>query len=226
MNTNRPQVSHPARSAILILDDHPMTRHGLAQMISREADLRVCAEAETVQQALAAIAAFRPDLVLADIALPGRSGLEFIKDMQVLYPKLFVLVISMHDEAVFAERVLRAGGRGYVMKSEGGAKVLEAIRRVLHGEIYLSPTMASSLLGALRRSNSKKNQRSLSSLTDREFEIFQLIGGGLSSNDISRRLNLSVKTVGTHRVNIKRKLDLRRGTDLVRYAVRWAAAPG
>ncbi len=220
---NRPHLNDVAR--ILILDDHPMTRHGLAQLIRREEDLLVCGEAETVEQALKAVSLVKPDLVLADITLPGKSGLEFIKDMQVLYPKVSVLVISMHEEVVFAERVLLAGGRGYVMKSEGGAKVLEAIRKVLQGEIYLSRSMASNVLGGLGRSRSNKNPRAVGCLTDREFEVFQLIGRGLSTNEISQRLNLSIKTVGTHRVNIKQKLELRSGTDLVRYAVRWAAGP-
>jgi DNA-binding NarL/FixJ family response regulator len=211
---------------ILILDDHPMTRHGLAQLINREPDLMVCGEAEVVPKALEAIPLLRPDLVLADITLPGKSGLEFIKDMKVLHPSVAVLVISMHDESIYAERVLRAGGRGYVMKSEGGVKVLEAIRRVLQGEVYLSPAMATALLGALGQTRSKNADRMLTSLTDREFEVFQLIGQGMPTNEISRRLNLSIKTIGTHRVHIKEKLNLKTGTELIKHAVRWTASQG
>ena len=211
---------------ILILDDHPMTRHGLAQLIGRERDLVVCGEAEDVYKALAAIASLRPDLVLADLSLPGKSGLEFIKDSRVLNPEVAVLVISMHDETIYAERVLRAGARGYVMKSEGGAMVLEAIRHVLQGEVYVSPAMATALLGSLGRPRSKAGERIMASLTDREFEVFQLIGEGLPTDEISRRLHLSVKTIGTHRMHIKEKLNLKTGTELLKYAVRWVSSQG
>ncbi len=212
------------RQRILILDDHPMTRHGLAQLISREPDLLVCGEAESAHSALKVIPALKPDLVLADITLPGRSGLEFIKDIKVLHPKVVVLVISMHEETLYAERVLRAGGSGYVMKSEGGASVLEAIRRVLKGEVYLSPAMSTTLLGNLTKAPAETGERLMRSLTDREFEVFQLIGQGLPTNEISRCLNLSVKTIGTHRVHIKEKLKLKTGAELVQHAVRWVVA--
>jgi DNA-binding NarL/FixJ family response regulator len=224
MKTNQPAPDR--RKLILILDDHPMTRHGLAQMINREPDLMVCGEAEAGPKALAAIPLLHPDLVLADITLPGKSGLEFIKDMKALHPGVAVLVISMHDETIYAERVLRAGGRGYVMKSEGGVKVLEAIRRVLRGEFYLSPAMATNLLGALGHTRARGGDRMLASLTDREFEVFQLIGQGMPTNEISRRLNLSIKTIGTHRVHIKEKLNLKTGTELIKHAVRWTASQG
>jgi DNA-binding NarL/FixJ family response regulator len=217
-----------ARAAhrILILDDHPMTRHGLAQLIGREEDLMVCGEAESVPQALAALPSSRPDLVLADITLPGKSGLDFIKDIKLLHPELLVLVISMHDESIYAERVLRAGGRGYVMKSQGGERVLEAIRRVLRGEVYVSSVMATNLIDAFSRPHSRTGGRALSALTDREFEVFQLIGQGLPTTEISRRLKLSVKTVGTHRVHIKEKLKLKSGAELINHAVRWTASNG
>ncbi len=218
------RTSGHTRKRILLLDDHPMTRHGLAQLIGREPDLVVCGEADSAPAALSAIGSSRPDLVLADITLPGKSGLEFIKDMRVLHPQVAVLVISMHEETLYAERVLRAGGRGYVMKSEGGVKVLEAIRRVLRGEVYLSPAMSTTILGALGQPRSKTAGGVLASLTDREFEVFQLIGEGLSTNEVSRRLHVSIKTVGTHRVHIKEKLNLKNGTELVRQAVRWAAS--
>ncbi len=201
-----------------------MTRHGLAQLISHEPDLMVCAEAEGALQALASIPRSQPDLVLADITMPGKSGLEFIRDMRTLHPAIPILVISMHDEAVYAERVLRTGGRGYVMKSEGGVKVLEAIRRVLQGEVYLSANMASALLGTLSQSGARTGRRPLAALTNREFEVLQLIGQGLPTSEISRRLNLSIKTIGTHRVHIKEKLKLKSGAELVKYAVHWVAA--
>ena len=214
----------PPRKKILIVDDHPMTRHGLAVMVSRQTDLAVCGEADNAHQALATIGRLRPDLVLADISMPGKSGLEFIKDMAVLHPKVPVLVISMHEETIYAERVLRAGGRGYVMKSEGGEKVLEAIRKVLKGEIYTSEAFSEAVLGSLAAGSSRVGDIPLGALTDREFEIFRLIGQGLSSSEISQRLNLSIKTVSTHRVHIKEKLKLTTGTALVRQAVRWAGA--
>jgi DNA-binding NarL/FixJ family response regulator len=218
-----PQLRHPPPpKKILIVDDHPMTRHGLAVMISREPDLTVCGEAADAQQALAAIDPLQPDLVLADITMPGKSGLEFIKDMAALHPGVAVLVISMHEETIYAERVLRAGGRGYVMKSEGGEKVLEAIRKVLRGEIYTSLAFSDAILGTLAAGRSRIGDVKLGALTDREFEIFRLIGQGYSSGEISQRLNLSVKTVSTHRVHIKQKLQLTTGTALVRHAVRWA----
>lgn len=226
MKPHHAQRPSPCRKRILILDDHPMTRHGLAQLISREADLEVCGEADAAPQALSCVGSVRPNLVLADITLPGKSGLEFIKDMTAMHPRVSVLVISMHDETVYAERVLRAGGRGYVMKSEGGAKVLEAIRRVLQGEVYLSPAMASELLGSLGRPRPNAGGRALAALTDREFEIFQLIGQGLSTQEISQRLHLSVKTVGTHRVHIKTKLHVHTGSELLKRAVHWAGAHG
>jgi DNA-binding NarL/FixJ family response regulator len=213
-----------SRKRILIVDDHPMTRHGLAQLMRLEPDLLVCGEAHSAHQAMSVVPSLRPDLVLADITMPGKSGLEFIKDMRAAHPEVPVLVMSMHDELIYAERVLRSGGRGYVMKSEGGEKVLEAIRRVLQGEVYLSRTMSTTLLGALSQDRSKANDRSLGSLTDREFEVFQLIGQGMPTNEISQRLNLSIKTIGTHRVHIKDKLHLQTATELGKSAVRWTAA--
>jgi DNA-binding NarL/FixJ family response regulator len=159
-----------------------------------------------------------------DITMPGRSGLEFIKDMQAQHPGVALLVMSMHDETIYAERVLRAGGRGYIMKNEGGEKVLEAIHRVLHGEVYVSQSMSAALLDLLTRQRSSVAEATPGVLSDREFEVFQLMGQGLSARQIGQRLNLSVKTVGTHRQHIKQKLKLQTGPELIRQAVRWAAA--
>jgi DNA-binding NarL/FixJ family response regulator len=212
------------RRRIFILDDHPMTRYGLAQLINHEPDLLVCGEAESAVQALAAMKPASPDLVLADITMPGKSGLEFIKDMQIQYPGVAVMVISMHDENIYAERVLRAGGRGYIMKNEGGEKVLEAIRQVLNGQVYVSKSMSAALLVTLTRRHPDLREGTPGALSDREFEVFQLIGQGLSGQQIGQRLNLSVKTVGTHRQHIMQKLKLQTGPELIRQAVRWAAA--
>ena len=213
-----------ARRRILILDDHPLTRYGLTQLIKHERDLVVCGEAESASQALAAIKPARPDLVLADITMPGKSGLEFIKDMQTQHPGVPVLVISMHDESLYAERVLRAGGRGYIMKNEGGERVLEAIRHVLQGQVYVSKHVSAALLDVMTRHRPAACEGTPSALSDREFEVFQLIGQGLSAQQIGQRLNLSIKTVGTHRQHIKQKLKARTGPELIRLAVRWAAA--
>ncbi len=224
MKTTGSKQRVKVRSRILILDDHPITRYGLTQLINHEPDLQVCGDAESAAQALAAIKSARPDLVLADITMPGKSGLEFIKDLQVHCPTVPVLVISMHDERIYAERVLRAGGRGYIMKNEGGEKVLEAIRQVLKGQVYVSKNMSAALLDALARRHSDLGEATPGALSDREFEVFQLIGQGLSGQQIGQRLNLSVKTVGTHRQHIMQKLKLRTGPELIRHAVRWAAA--
>ena len=210
-----------ARQRVLIVDDHPMMRQGLAQLINHEPDLRTCGEADTVAQALKCISADKPDLVLADISLPDRRGLELIKDAQALHPGLPVLVVSMHDESLYAERVLRAGGRGYIMKQEGGKLLMRAIRQVLSGQIYVSEKMAAKILEIFSGHRAEVAHSPVERLSDREFEVFQLIGQGKGTRQIAEHLHLSVKTVEVHRANIKYKLELMRGTDLVRYAIRW-----
>jgi DNA-binding NarL/FixJ family response regulator len=210
------------KKQVLIVDDHPMMRQGLVQLIGLEPDLAVCGEAENAGVALDAIGTLKPDLVLADISLPGKNGLELIKDFQTIQPGLPVLVISMHDESLYAERVLRAGGRGYIMKQEGGKKLMQAIRQVLDGKIYVSEKMSADILEIFSGRRAGAESSPLEKLTDREFEIFQLIGQGQRTRDIAEKLHLSVKTVDAHRANIKTKLKLNSATELVRYAVRWA----
>ncbi len=210
-----------AKKRILIVDDHPMMRQGLAQLINHESNLTACGEADTVAQALKRINADKPDLVLADISLPDRSGLELIKDVEALHPGLPVLVISMHDESLYAERVLRAGGRGYIMKQEGGKRLMQAIRQVLGGQIYVSEKMAAKILEIFSGHRTEVTQSPVERLSDREFEVFQLVGQGKGTREIAGQLHLSGKTVEVHRANIKRKLELKRGTDVVRYAIRW-----
>lgn len=214
------------RKRILIVDDHPMMRQGLAQLIALEADLAVCGEAENAGAALDAIGAQKPDLVLVDISLPGKNGLELIKDFQAVQPELPVLVISMHDESLYAERVLRAGGRGYIMKQEGGKKLMQAIRQVLDGKIYVSEKMSAEILEMFSGRRSGVESSPLERLTDREFEIFQLIGQGQGTRDIAEKLHLSVKTVDVHRANIKAKLKLESASELIRFAVRWTESQG
>ena len=205
---------------IFIVDDHPVYRDGLVMLIKREADLAVCGEADNAPQALAAIESSKPDLVLADIGLPGKSGLELVKDLRAARPEMAVLVISMHDETLYAERVLRAGGRGYVMKQAGPEKILQAIRQVLDGQIAVSGKMSARILDALSDRRAKTNSP-IARLTDREFEILQLIGRGKDSHAIAGQLHLSVKTVDAHRGNLKEKLELKSGTELICYAARW-----
>jgi DNA-binding NarL/FixJ family response regulator len=213
-----------ARSRIFILDDHPMTRYGLAQLINDQPDLVVAGEADNARDALTAMDSARPDLVLADITMPGKSGLDFIKDLHLQRPGIKVLVMSMHDETIYAERVLRSGARGYIMKDQGGGQLLQAIREVLAGRVFVSEAISASILESLTRTSCDERQFRASSLTDREFEVFQLLGQGLSTREIAQRLSLSTKTVGTHRVHIKEKLGARSGAELTRHAVRWAAA--
>jgi DNA-binding NarL/FixJ family response regulator len=211
---------------IIVVDDHPMMRQGLAQLIQSEPDLTVCCEADTARQAFECIGRGHPDLALVDISLPDRSGLELIKDLHAAHPEIPVLVVSMHDESLFAERVLRAGGRGYIMKQEGGQKLMEAIRRVLSGQIYVSEKISERILELYSGRRPGAISSPVQRLTDREFEVFQLIGQGGGTREIAAHLHLSVKTVEVHRVNIKEKLKLKTATDLVHYAIRWTEAQG
>jgi DNA-binding NarL/FixJ family response regulator len=211
---------------LLIVDDHPMMRTGLAQLIDNEGDLKVCAEADNAGQAINAVSKQKFDLALVDISLPDKNGLELIKDLRALNPDLPILVVSMHDELVYAERVLRAGARGYIMKQEGGQKFLQAIRQVLAGQVFVSEKMSARILENLSGPQAANTGSPVRRLSDREFEVFQLIGQGVSTGDIAVRLRLSVKTVEVHRANIKQKLSLLTATELVRYAVRWLDSQG
>ena len=211
---------------ILIVDDHPMMRTGLGQLIDNEPDLKVCAEADTAGQAIDLVAKQKFDLALLDISLPDKSGLELIKDIRSLRPEMPVLVVSMHDEMIYAERVLRAGGRGYIMKQEGGEKFLLAIRQVLAGQIFVSEKMSARILEVFSGRHTDKSISPVRNLSDREFEVFQLIGQGIGTRAIADQLHLSVKTVEVHRANIKEKLSLKTATELVRYAVRWVDSHG
>lgn len=211
----------PAPRRVLLIDDHPFMRAGLAQLINAQADLTVCGEAGNPVEAFQSLAKIKPELVLSDLTMPGRSGLEFIKDLKAAEPDLAVLVVSMHDEVVFAERALRAGARGYIMKEAGGDNLLAAIRQVLRGEVYVSPRMSSRILNNLSARKPRGSTSPIERLTDREFEVFQLIGQGKSTRDIAEQLHLSSKTVDVHRSHIKEKLELKDATALIRHAVRW-----
>lgn len=211
---------------MLIIDDHPMMRQGLAQLIDNEPDLKVMAEADTGGQGLDIVVGKKLDLAIIDISLPDKNGLELIKDILSVKPELPVLIVSMHDEALYAERVLRAGARGYIMKQEGGPKLLTAIRQVLTGQIYVSEKMSARILESFSGRRTGAGASPMERLSDREFEVFQLIGQGKGTKEIAVHLKLSVKTVEVHRAKIKEKLSLTTATDLVRYAVRWSEAQG
>lgn len=208
---------------IVIVDDHPIMRQGVKLLLENEQDLRVCGEAETVSDAIRVIEQTQPHLAIIDLTLAQGSGLELIKDLSARFPEILTLALSMHDENLFAERVIKAGAKGYVMKQEGGEKLLIAVRKALSGQIYVSEAVAARLIQNLSNgpSRSKAGRSKLEALTDREFEVFQWTGEGKSSRDIAESLNLSVKTVEAHRANIRKKLDIKDATALVRYAVRW-----
>lgn len=221
-----PAVPPPTRRRVLLVDDHPFMRAGLALLIDKQPDMVVAGEAGNPADAMRAIAKGDLELILSDITMPGRSGLDFIKDVQASNPALPILVVSMHDETLYAERVLRAGARGYIMKEAGGENLLAAMRQVLRGEIYVSPSVSARMLESMSGRKPRGSNSPIEKLSDREFEIFQLVGQGKSTREIAAQLNLSPKTVDVHRANIKDKLQLKDTTALVRHAVRWVETQG
>ena len=209
---------------ILVVDDHPAVREGLTAAINQTADLTVCGEAESAAKAMAEIARLKPDVVLVDISLQDSNGMELIKDIRARYSgKVPVLALSMHDETLYAERVLHAGARGYVMKQESMKTVIEALRKVLEGGIHLSGQMTSHVMGSFVQRTGPITRTSIESLSDRELEVFQLVSGGLSTHDIAEQLHLSKKTVSCYQQNIRRKLNLKNAAELIRHAVHWAS---
>jgi DNA-binding NarL/FixJ family response regulator len=212
-------VSEIRKKSVFVVDDHPLLRQGLALLINREADLTVCGEAEEAKVAMKAIAARQPDILIADISLNGPDGLDLLKNIRTLYPDLPVLILSMHDESIYAERALRARANGYIMKQEATEKVLVAVRRILSGDIYLSDRIANKLLHQYISGASVDVSSQLSTLSDRELEVFRLIGEGRSTRQIAEKLQLSMKTVETYQAHIKSKLSLRSGRELVQHAI-------
>jgi len=205
---------------IVIIDDHPIVRRGFAQLINREADLTVVGEAEDHLSAQTVISDTKPDLALVDLTLKESDGLELIKTINAQYPKVKTMVISLHDERVYAERALRAGAKGYIMKSEATENVMTAIRTVLKGSMYLSDDMQERMLSQFA-GNSKKETSPIDVLSDREFEVFRMVGDGLETREIAKRLTLSVKTIETYKSHLKTKLDLHSSTELIQRAVEW-----
>lgn len=211
----------PARKRILVVDDHPLLRRGVAALIRTEPDLDVCAEAATAAAALEAVREHSPDLVIVDITLEGSDGLGLIKEMKARCPEIPALVLSMHDEAVYAERVLRAGARGYVTKQQLDDTLLAAVRRVLNGEMYMSEKLRARFAEKFLGGATLEKDSPLAVLTDHELEVFRLIGQGKSTREIAQHLHLSVKTIESYREHIKQKLTLGSGAELVRRATLW-----
>ena len=206
---------------LLLVDDQPILREGFAHLLDQEQDLKVCGQADSAAGALKAITALRPDLVTVDVVLKGMNGIELVKQIRALHPMLPVLVLSMLDEVLFAERALRAGAKGYVMKQAPTEEVKGAIRRLLRGGRYLSPRMQERILENL--STGGRVAPGIESLSDRELEVFQLIGSGCATRQIAQQLRLSVKTIETYRAHIKEKLKLANGMELIRMAVETAS---
>ncbi len=226
MPTKQHRTDPEVRKKILLIDDHPLMRRGQADLLNREPDLAVCGEAGTAREAIDAIAKLKPDLVVLDLGLPDKDGLELIKDIQALHPGLPVLVASMQDESIYAARVLRAGGRGYVMKHESPERLAVAIRIVLSGQVALSPGLSARFLEAMVGSSGKVAGEPDSLLSDRELEVLRLFGQGWSTDEIAGRLHLSPKTVDVHRGHIKEKLDCKTTPEFTRFAIRWVASQG
>ena len=222
MATNIPEKPGcTGKRAVFVVDDHPLLRQGLALLINQEHDLEVCGEAEEAQAAMYAIAQRKPDILIVDISLNGPDGLDLLKNIRALYPDLPVLILSMHDEAIYAERALRARANGYIMKQEATEKVLVAVRRILHGDVYVSDRMASKMLQQYIGGAPSAIQSRISALSDRELEVFCLIGEGRGTREIAEELHLSIKTVETYQAHIKEKLHLHSGRELIQHAVQW-----
>src|ERR1035438_178193 len=219
--SDKPRTPHAQqkRIRILLVDDHPMVRERLADVINREADLMVSGEAEDRHGAIEAILAQPPDLVIVDLKLKNSDGLELIKDIRARWPKMRMLVVSMHDESLYAERVIRAGASGYITKQEATRKILLAIRSVLTGSIYLNEKTASRLISRLMTNADQPTATPAESLADREFQVFELIGRGLNTHDIAHQLHIAVKTVETYRARIKQKLSLKDASELLQLAI-------
>ena len=219
----KPDLASPAnrRARILLVDDHPLVRERLAEIINREKDLVICGEAEDRHQALQAIKNCAPHLVIVDITLKSSDGVELIKDIHARWPALQSLVISMHDESLYAERALRAGARGYITKQEATRNILSAIRRVLSGQIYLNDRIASRILSRLALPAPTSAETPSDLLADRELQVFELTGRGLNTRQIAAQLHLGVKTVETYRARIREKLDVKDPDDLLALAITW-----
>lgn len=222
MNDNsRPNGSRNSKTRVFLVDDHPLMRQGIAQLINAQSDMEVCGEAEDASSALKGIERTNADTAIIDISLRGSSGIELIKNLKALYKFLPILVLSMHDEGIYAQRVLRAGALGYVMKQEAADKVIIALRRIMSGEIYVNEKVGSQMLHQALTGRGKPNASPIDRLSDRELEVIQAIGEGKPTRDIARDLDVSVKTIESHRAHIKDKIGLKNASELVKFSVQW-----
>jgi len=219
--TRKQAATANQKNRIFIVDDHPIVRKGLTQLINQEPDLTVCGEAENAEAALELLKKVKPDLAIVDISLRGIDGIELTKLIKVRFENIPVLVVSMHDESLFAERALRAGARGYIMKQEAIEKMMEAIHKVLRGELYVSDRVSANIVKRFVDGKAEGVSSPEELLSDREMEVFQLIGQGFGTRQIADQLHVSVKTVETYRANIKVKLNLKNATELMKHAVHW-----
>lgn len=210
-----------AKKKVYIVDDHPLMRKGMAMTLQSNIEFDVCGQAESAEEAHSEILKLKPDAAVIDISLPGMNGIELVKNLLHQMPDLKILIVSRHDEELYAERALRAGAKGYLMKLEAGEVLVSAVRQVLNGNLYLSESIGNKLLMKLASGNSPKSDNPLDLLSDRELEVFELTGQGLSTREIGEKLHISVKTVESHRANIKEKLHLDTANELMRHAVRW-----
>ncbi|MHC4904892.1 MAG: response regulator transcription factor [Planctomycetota bacterium] len=224
MSAKKQNKAKEDQSKILVVDDHPMVREGLVRLVENEPDLVICGQADDAPEALRAISETKPDIVILDIALKSSSGIELMKSIKAQYPKLPVLVLSMHNEALYAERALHAGAMGYIMKQEASEKLLTAIRRVLDGEIFVSDAISKRLIYQLAHGKDDTAASPVDSLSDRELEVFHLIGQGYGTSQIAGKLYLSIKTIETYRTHIKEKLNLADARELLQYAIQWVGS--
>lgn len=216
-----PNGTEKSKAKIFLVDDHPMVREHLTALIQSEPDLEVCGEAADAPTALAMVTSIRPDLVILDISLKRSHGLELLKDLRAVWPDLPVLILSMHDETLYAERALAAGAMGYITKQEATLNVLSAIRKVVGGEVYLSEHMSARMMKKMIGSGSPEPATPMEALTDREFEVYQMIGRGLGTRQIADELRLGIKSVESYRARIREKLRLADGNQLLQHAIHW-----
>ena len=226
-STNQnPKCDAPEAKRIVIVDDHPLFRKGLQELIHSDGNFAVCGEASNASEGIEVIRKLAPDLAIVDLSLPGANGIELIKNVRAEFPKVPILVLSMHDESLYALRALRAGAEGYVMKHEAMANVIQAIHEVFNGRPYLSPAMAAQVITKFAQHDAEGETDAVARLSDRELEILELIGKGHEVRQIAKLLHLSPKTVETHRAHIKDKLDLKNSREVARFALQWLSARG
>jgi DNA-binding NarL/FixJ family response regulator len=222
MNQSTASPQSQGEIRVLLVDDHPIVRQGVQLLVDSEEGMRVCGTAESPTGALEQIKATKPTIAVVDLSLKDGNGLDLIKDIKIRYPKVAVLVLSMRDDSFYAERALRAGAMGYITKEEATDRIVEGIRRVLAGEVYLTDSLSAQLLGRMVDKNASLETSPIDELTDRELQVFDMIGQGMTTREIAENLKLSVKTVESHREHIKNKLNLTNATELLKRALQWS----